>query len=465
MGSILRDLARFTVELDVKKLPEAVRGEAALKIVDSVAAGIGAAKNEQILRVVEQYRGLAGNQKAAPVWAQGFFAPLFTAVFVNAMQGHTLELDDVHTQSKAHIGTVVTPVAWSCAAMLGAGGLRLEEAVIAGYEVMARIATAFGVKSHRGAGWHSTATAGVFGAAAACGKLLDLNEETMVNALGLAGAQSFGTWAFLADGASCKVLNPARAAQSGCEAAFLAKAGMTGPEHVLTSEDGGLLRMMSAAPAPELAIADLGQVWEITRMDNKPYPCCRSTHCSIDGALAIRERYGVRPESVEHIRVDTYLIGKQQCGASPASLEPHTAPQARFSTPYCVAAAFVHGKVGLKEFEEETINGEQEQALLKRVTVCAEDRFTELYPQKWGCRVSVVCKDGRTFEKEIPSASGSVDNPLTSSQARAKSVGLMEGVIGRLRAEQLVDRILEIETIQGGDRKALDLSGRLWDGG
>ena len=64
MGSILRDLARFTVELDVKKLPEAVRGEAALKIVDSVAAGIGAAKNEQILRVVEQYRGLAGNQKA-----------------------------------------------------------------------------------------------------------------------------------------------------------------------------------------------------------------------------------------------------------------------------------------------------------------------------------------------------------------------------------------------------------------
>ena len=86
MGSILRDLARFTVELDVKKLPEAVRGEAALKIVDSVAAGIGAAKNEQILRVVEQYRGLAGNQKAAPVWAQGFFAPLFTAVFVNAMQ-------------------------------------------------------------------------------------------------------------------------------------------------------------------------------------------------------------------------------------------------------------------------------------------------------------------------------------------------------------------------------------------
>lgn len=448
MSSILRELARFAVDLRAEELPEAVRREAALKIMDTVAAGIGAARYPQIQNVTAQYRELMGTPETAPVWAQGLAAPLFPAVFLNAMQSHTLELDDVHTKSKCHIGAVVVPAAWSTAVLLGKSGKELTEALVAGYEIAARIAMAFGIKAHRKPGWHSTATAGVFGAAAACGKLLGLDEDAMVNALGLAGAQSFGTWAFLADGASCKVLNPARAAQSGCEAAFLARAGMTGPEHVLTSEDGGLFHMMSTAPVPEYATAGLGTDWEITQMDNKPYPCCRSTHCGIDGALALREAYRLKAEEIDHVCVDTYLIGKQQCGESPASREPHTAPQARFSTPYCVAAAFLHGKVGLSSFDEAAINDPAAQDLLKRVEICARDRFTDAYPKKWGCCVTVWCGDGRVLTQEVPSASGSVDNPLTPAQARAKSVGLMEDVIGRERAETLCDALLQIESLE-----------------
>ena len=445
--SILRDLAKFTAGLNWNNLPENIRREAEMKIMDNVAAGIGAGRNGQILRVVEEYKSLSGQGNGAPVWSQGFSAPLFTAVFLNAMQTHTLELDDVHTKSKAHIGTVVVPAAMSCASMLGSTGKELAVAVAAGYEVTARIAMAFGVKAHRKLGWHSTATAGVFGAAAACGKLLGLSEDELVNALGLGGAQSFGTWAFLADGASCKVLNPARAAQSGCEAAFLARAGMTGPEHILTSEDGGLLHMMSSEPVEAFANMSLGTDWEITQMDNKPYPCCRSTHCGIDGALAIREKYAVRPEDIRHVRVDTYLIGNQQCGTSPSSREPHTGPQARFSTPYCVAAAFIHGKVGLKEFDESVINGQAEQELLHRVEICTSDRFTQLYPGKWGCSVTVECKDGRVFTQEVPSASGSVDNPLSPRQARDKSVGLMEGVVGMERAQELAEQLLHVSDL------------------
>ena len=163
MTSILRKLARFAVGLRAEDLPENVRREAALKIMDTVAAGIGAANYDQIQRVTREYRGLMGEGQLAPVWGQGFSAPLFPAVFLNAMQGHTLELDDVHTASKCHIGTVVTPAAWSVAAMLGASGEELAVAVVAGYEIAARIAMAFGIKAHRKPGWHSTATAGIFG--------------------------------------------------------------------------------------------------------------------------------------------------------------------------------------------------------------------------------------------------------------------------------------------------------------
>lgn len=448
MTSILRTLARFAAGLRAEDLPEEVRREAALKIMDTVAAGIGAARYDQIQRVTAEYRGLMGAGEAAPVWGQGFRAPLFTAVFLNGLQGHTLELDDVHTASKCHIGTVVTPAAWSVGVMLGSSGKDMVEATVAGYEVAARIATAFGIKAHRKPGWHSTATAGIFGAAAACGKLLGFDEETMVNALGLAGAQSFGTWAFLADGASCKVLNPARAAQSGCEAAFLAKAGMTGPEHVLTSEDGGLFHMMSTAAVPEYATAGLGEVWEITRMDNKPYPCCRSTHCAIDAAVALRENCGLRAEDVESAVVETYLIGRQQCGLSEASLEPHNGPQARFSTPYCVARAVLDGRVGLQTFTDAAINAPEAQELLKRVEIRENPRFTEVYPDKWGCLLTVRRKDGSECSMEIPSASGSIDNPLTVSQAKAKSVGLMEDVIGREAAGALCDELLRIGELE-----------------
>lgn len=445
MDNFLHNLARFSVNLRPEDIPENVRRAAALRILDSVSAGIGASSNPQVQSVCTAYRGLAGESRSAPVWAHGFYVPVFTAAFLNALQGHTLELDDVHTKSKAHIGTVVVPAAWSCAAMLGSGGQELLTAVTAGYEITARIAMAFGVKEHRGAGWHSTATAGVFGAAAACGKLLKLDGDTMVSALGLAGAQSFGTWAFLPDGASCKVLNPARAAQSGCEAAFLARAGMTGPAHILTSEDGGLLHMMSSRPVPGFIDAGLGQVWEICAMDNKPYPCCRSTHCAIDGALAIRAREGLRAGDIDRVTVDTYRIGTQQCGVSPASLEPHTPPQAKFSTPYCVAAALLYGKVGLPEFEPEVINGSDVQELLKRVEIRTDDYFTGQYPGHWGCRVTVACRGGRVFEQTVPDASGSMDCPLTPDQARAKAVGLMAPVLGEERSGALADRLLELE--------------------
>ncbi len=126
------------------------------------------------------------------------------------MMGHTLELDDVHTNSKTHIGTVVVPAAWSMAQHLGSTGEELLVAVLCGYEAMSRIGMAFGVSAHRNKGWHVTATAGTFGAAAACAKLLKLDEEHTVWALGLAGDQSFGTWAFLGVGAASTCSSPPR---------------------------------------------------------------------------------------------------------------------------------------------------------------------------------------------------------------------------------------------------------------
>ena len=442
-----RELAKFLVGLKMPDVPEKVRETARLCVLDSVGAALGAADHPQVRRVTEAYLGIAGKDGAVSIWGQGKKAPLSTAVFLNAMMGHTLELDDVHTNSKTHIGTVVVPAAWSLAEYLGSTGEEFLLAVICGYETMSRIGMAFGVSSHRNKGWHVTATAGTFGAAAACGKLLGLDEDRMVYALGLAGSQSFGLWAFLGDGASCKVLNPARASADGFESALLAQAGMTGPEHVLTAKDGGLLEAMSDQHDVTLVDKDLGKAWQILEMDNKPYPCCRSTHCAIDGALALREKYGVTAGDVDHIRVDTYLVGNKQCGMSEGSRNPKNPVDAKFSTPFCVASAILYGQVSLAQFTQESIEKPAVRELLQKVEVATCDRFTEVYPDHWGCHITITCKDGRVLEEEVTDASGSVSNPLTAQQVVQKASGLIRETQGD-RAEALADAILKAPDLE-----------------
>ena len=424
--SELRTLAEFIAGLSVKNVPARVKETAGLCVLDSVGVAVGAADAPQIKNVSDAWLRKSGHaEKEINVWGQHRKAPLSTAVFLNAMMAHTLELDDVHTNSKTHIGTVVVPAAWGMAEYLNKSGAELLEAVICGYEVTARIGMALGVSAHRNRGWHATSTSGTFGAAAACAKLLGLTVEQTISALGMAGTQSFGLWAFLGDSASCKVLHPARAAQNGLEAALLAQAGMTGPEHILTAKDGGLLAAMSDDYDVSLVTAGLGQVWEILAMDNKPYPCCRSTHCGIDAALALRAQDAELAAKIDHAVVHTYLVGNKQCGMSQGSRDPHTAVEAKFSTPYTAAAALLDGEVTLKHFQTETIERPDIRDLLGRIRVETDDAFTANYPNHWGCRLEVFLKDGQKLEQTVTDASGSVSNPLTRAQVFAKARGVI----------------------------------------
>ncbi len=426
--SELSVLAEFITKLKLQVVPERVKEAAVLHTLDTVGTAVGASKEGQIQRVTEMWKKKEGTGGPCHIWGSKETVGIGTGTFLNAMMGHTQELDDVHTNSKTHIGTVVIPAAWCMAEYLGASGEAFLEAVICGYEVMSRIGMGFGVSAHRNAGWHVTATAGTFGAAAAAGKLLGLDQQHMIYALGLAGAQSFGTWAFLGDGATCKALNPARAAQSGVEAALLAQAGMTGPEHILTAEDGGLFSLMTAAPELEKVTAGLGETWQILEVDNKPYPSCRSTHCTVDAALEICKDHAIDPEQIEHITVDTYLVGYKQCGLSEGSVDPRTVVNAKFSTPFTVACAVLYGKVTLEQMDVKVITDPRVQELIKKTQVRAAEEFTAAYPDHWGCRIQMQMKDGTCYSSIVRDASGSVDQPLTRQQVCDKAVSLMAPV-------------------------------------
>ena len=414
-------------------------------VLDSIGSALGAVRYEEIPELCRELRQwcAAPAGRMASVWGQGFSLDVFQALLLNGMMGHALELDDVHTGSKSHVGAVVVETAWTLAEAMGESGRRLLEAVITGYEVMARVGMAMDVVSNRKRGWHGTGIIGTFGAAAAAGHLLGLDEDQMVSALGMAGTQSSGLWAFLEEGATCKKLHPARAAVNGLTAAVLAKGGMTGPERILDAGDGGLYRAVADSFNMETLVNGLGTSYEILKIDKKPYPCCRTTHHAIDGALMLREKADL--EQVERILVETYEVGVLQCGSQGY---PSSAVEAKFSIPYTVAAALVRGNVSLGEFTPEVIGDPLIKSLANRVQVTADPLFTSRYPDRWGCRLRLIYKDASELAVQVDDMSGSVAKPLTEEQEKRKFEGVAGEGMEESRVYQLHDTILILDMVE-----------------
>lgn len=440
----LEKLAVYINDFTLVDVPGNVIETAKICILDSYAASVGSSKDELIINVVNEYKNYySEGVNQIKIWGQETKLPVLQAIFINSLMGHRLELDDVHTKSKTHIGTVVVPTALCLGEWLGSTGKEIIEAVICGYEVMSRIGMGFGVSSHRNKGWHVTSTAGTFGAAATAAKLLKLDTEQIVNALGMAGTQSFGLWAFLEDSASSKILHPGRAAESGTEAAILAKSGMTGPRSILDAKDGSLFKAMSDEYDLSKVTKDLGVVYEILYVDNKPYPCCRSTHCTIDSALKLRNEYQINIDEIDEIIVDTYLVGYKQCGLTEGSKSPVTPTEAKFSTPYTVSTALIYGEITLEHFKEENIANETVQALLKKVKVKPNEKLTDRYPEHWGCNTKIKMLNGTEYEAEIKDALGSTFNPVSKEDIKNKVSPLLS--VAYADPEIVIDRILNLE--------------------
>lgn len=443
----LKQLAKFICNFRLEQLPEQVLIAARYCVLDNIGAALGAGHSKEMASITQEYlqwSAGAGNGKNAAVWCQGVRSNIFNALMVNGALAHDLELDDVHTGSKSHVGAVVIPTAWTVADAIGADGRSFLEAVIVGYEVMGRVGLGMDVSSNRKRGWHTTGIIGTFGAAAAAAKLLKLTQEQFVNALGMSGTQSSGLWAFLEEGSTCKKLHTARAALNGVSACLLARAGMTGPAHILEAKDGGLYQAVSDDFDMAKICAGLGKSYEITKVDKKPYPCCRTTHHAIDAALSLRQNEGIVPQEIEAVLVETYEVGVLQCGFEKY---PESPVEAKFSIPFTCAAAFVCGRVTQGEFCTEVLNNPLVRRIAHATRVVSNELFTQRYPKRWGSRMTVTLKNGGTYVCQIDDMSGSVAVPLSPKQETDKFAGLAEAVLGAEKSQTLARDILRIETL------------------
>ncbi|EGO62197.1 MmgE/PrpD family protein [Acetonema longum] len=441
MNTLTGILAQYIHKTTFTDLPEPVVTQAKQCLIDTIGCSLAGVHFPEIVGATKELTAV-DTQTDCVIWGMSEKASLLTAALLNGVTSHAVEMDDVHKTSKTHTGAVVIPAAVTLAGYRQASGKELLTAIVMGYESAYRIGTGINASAHRLQGWHATGVCCTFGSAAAAGKLLHLDEAQTVSALGMAGTQSSGLWALTMDGATCKKLYMGKAAQSGILSALLAQGGMTGPAYVLEAEDGGLFRAASSNYRFEAVTEKLGERWDILKADRKPYACCRSAQPPIDAILHMRREYGIRPEDVASIRVNTYDIAVKQCFNTK---RPKNVVEAQLCIPYTVAVALTDGAASPRQFTGERIADDALMALAAKVDVFEDSAFTGRYPQNWGCQLILKTVDGKEYEQTIVNAKGDSDNPLSFDDLVGKFTTLADGVLPAERQKRIIDCIMNLE--------------------
>ncbi|MCF4164880.1 MmgE/PrpD family protein [Zavarzinia compransoris] len=413
--SLTRDLDTL---LRAKPITAADRAAAALFVLDALANALAGRTTEAGAVLTD--------------WAGAETRDTGGRAFVFGALTHILEVDDLHRASVVHPGCVVVPAALALATRLEVSGHAFLDAVLWGFEAACRIGAAVGPAHYRI--WHNTATCGPFGAAAACARLLGLNGDQMVDALGNAGSQSSGLWQFLETGAMTKHLHAGHAAAAGVLAADLAARGFSGPPRILEGEKGFFAAACPDAD-PAAVLAGPEAPWALHQTSIKPWPSCRHTHPAIDAALELAPKIAGR--DIAAITVAAYPAAIDVCDR-PAPATPY---EAKFSLQHCVSAALLDGRIDFESFEAPA--RERHSTLRPRVILRAGNRETAAYPTAWGSTVTVTLADGTDLSAAREHALGDPENPLSRDALIEKAQMLLaKAGFGRALAKGLTAGIL-----------------------
>ncbi len=346
------------------------------------------------------------------------------AALANGASAHAFELDDVHEEAISHPGAVVVPAALAVGQSTGASAGDVLEAVVIGYEAMGRAGIAVGPASHMLGGFHPTSMSGVFGAAAAAGRLLGFDEGLLNNAFGIAATLASGTMEFAASGGMAKRVHAGRAAEGGVTAALLARRGFEGAADGLAGRYG-FCRVFTDEPRVELLTERLGERWMIDEITVKPYAACSDIHPMIQAAAELRAD-GLPVERI--VRIDAEGPTK---AAEQNSLDGTTSVMAaQYSAQWNIAAALVADPGDPATYREDRIADPTIAALQAKITsVTAHPEFDATYAWKMGGRVRVTLDDGSVSARTVHGQFGSMHDPLTAEEIDAKFALVTGGLL------------------------------------
>jgi 2-methylcitrate dehydratase PrpD len=404
-------------------------------------------------RIATDFAREQGGPAESALWGGDCHVSALNAAMAAGTAVHSFDFDD-HSRAKIHPGAVIVPAALALGQREKISGDRLLAALAAGYEVFNRVSLAANPAAARMRGWHLTGTCGTFAAAAAAAIILGLDKETTASALGLAGTQSSGVWAFTSDAAMSKRLHPGLAAQRGIMSALMAARGFDGPRYILEAEDGGFLFTMSDAPRPHEIVRGLGTEWRLDGACFKPHACCGSNHAAIDAVLSLAQEHGIKADDIERLIAGVSAVVKTQTGF------PYMADSvlnAQMSLQYNLAVALYDGQVLLEQFTPQRIVDPEVVDLAARVDVVIDPEQDRIYPGIYGGQVDIVLKNGRRLHKRVDYSKGMPENPMSREEIRRKFMSLAGVAIPARDAAEVLELAESIFTV----RDVSDFNNRL----
>jgi 2-methylcitrate dehydratase PrpD len=442
-----RRLAAFCAGVALDQLPGEVIRKAKACILDYIANVYGSLELDAVSRVVSYVRTLGGPETATALGC-GFKTGIHQAAFLNGVTAEAIEAQDGLRFGGNHSGTAVIPAALAVAEELGLGGKEVIEGVVAGYEAANRISAAVH-PSHTLSGFLPTGTCGTFGAACAAARLMGLDEEGMLNALGNAGyvvPLSMGEQ--LMGGFTVKIIQGGQAASAGLTASGLARAGITGAPYVLEGSElnGGFTQItIDGEPALDRITDRLGEHYTLMDVYFKPYTACRHTHGAAQAILNLVRENIFDPEEVESLDVHTYGIALLAVGKPISAKDSFVTAQ--FSIPYVVSAALLDRELGPKQLTEERVADPVLLEFSKKVQVHCDDELNKVYPEKTSSRVELNLKGSRKLVKQIDIPKGDPRDPMTLDDL-AEKVRVFAAERDPAGRDKVVERTVDLEKVR-----------------
>ena len=427
---LLEKLADYAVHEQASRLPDEVWHHAKRCVIDwsaSLLPGMLCAPATVLIEALEDEIG--HGRCRLPVY--GSATSTRAAAMIMGAGSHTVEFDDIYRAGGYHPGSPTISAALAAAQSVDASGEDFLRGVIVGYEISTRICEAV-MPSHY-VYWHTTATIGCIGAAAAAATVLKCNREQFMNAIANVTTHMAGLQQAFRSESMTKPMHAAHAADVGMMSALAAKKGLTGTLDMLEGELG-FGAAMSKNPDWGKATAGLGEKYNITEITFKNHGSCGHTFASIDGALVLKDQYKLNAEQIASIRLETYGQATDICGRDTVS----SAFEGRFSLKFTVASALIHGSVRLDAYTPERLNDAKVKDLMSRIELVEDPVLTAGYPTQRASRVKMTLTDGRKLEFFQPYRKGDPEQLLTDAEVDAKFMELAAPVIGAEKAKALL---------------------------
>jgi aconitate decarboxylase len=258
--------------------------------------------------------------------------------------------------------------------------------------------------------FHTTATGGVIGVAAAVAHLLKLDAEQTLSAIGTAGTQAAGLWQFLMDATHSKQVHTGKACFDGIFAAYSARDGLLGPRDILEGPRAMGIALVPGSTNPEAIDQNLGKEYEVARSSFKWHASCRHTHPSVDALLALMKKNEVAFEDIESVVARTYQAALNVLGLSGRGETVH---QSKFSMGFVLAVAAKKGQAMITDFTEDDLKDSSLREFQGRVTMELDPVIESKFPESWQGTVIVTTKSGKKFTETVEFAKGDPELPLT----------------------------------------------------